>query len=282
MSATLIASTVLRLVAAAVFVYIGYRMAQRVGRERSGGPGWSFVVWWGGVAGFILTGAIASLASIAGVTALGVFITWRVLSFLALCVGIIGLLYYLFYLYTGRRGSLVPVAVFYTAVFVALMVQVFTSGPFGVDVQRWRVDLVYESPLGGTYYLLLALLILPTTVGAMAYFALFFRTQDRLMRLRIALVSWSIAIWGLSSLLARIAENDLWQMFTRAGIGLLAALVILFAYEPPARVRERLAQRSPPQDGPDAQADTKEDEEERQLRRARKQKQLQQRLKSLV
>lgn len=278
MTATLVASSLVSFVAAAVFVYIGYRMSKRFEQGDAQAAGRSFVLWWGGVAGFIFAGALAGTLAAVGVTMLGVFIAWRVVSFFAICAGIAGLVYYLFYLYTGKRGFMVPVAVFYTLIFLALMVQVVVSVPVGLDVQRWRVDLTYEVPFGGPYFILLSLLILPTTVGAMAYFLLFFKTQDRLMRMRIALVSWSIAIWGLSSLLARITENDWWQMFTRAGIGLLASLVILFAYEPPAGLRERLMERAPdvgelPQIG---------DLEERQLRRARRQRNLEDRLRVLV
>ncbi len=278
MTATLVASSLVSFVAAVVFVYIGYRMSKRVEQGHAEAAGRSFVLWWGGVAGFIFAGALAGILAAVGVTTLGVFIAWRVLSFFALCAGIAGLVYYLLYLFTGKRGFMVPVAVFYALIFLALMVQVVVNVPVGLDVQRWRVDLTYEVPFGGPYFILLSLLILPTTVGAVAYFLLFFKTQDRLMRMRIALVSWSIAIWGLSSLLARIAENDWWQMFTRAGIGLLASLVILFAYEPPAGLRERLTKRGPPA-GERPQIG---DLEERQLRRARKQKNLEDRLRVLV
>lgn len=281
MTATLVASSLARFIAAAVFVYIGYRMAQRVKSGRFEGAGRAFVLWWAGVAGFVFLGAFASILAATGVTALGVFVAWRVFSYLALCAGAGGLVYYLLYLYTGRRGFMVPVAVFYTLIFLALLVQVIASVPLALEGQRWRVDLVYETPFGAPYYLLLALLILPTTVGALAYFLLFFKTEDRLRRWRIALVSWSIAVWGLSSLLARIAENDWWQMFTRAGLGLFAALVILIAYEPPAGLRKRLMHQTPDDKEDDGRSVASGEEADR-LRRARKQRALEERLRVLV
>jgi hypothetical protein len=57
----------------------------------------------------------------------------------------------------------------------------------------------------------------------------------------VLLVSWSIIIWFVSAFLASLAglgQQDWWQITSRL-IGLIAALAILFAYQPPVWVKNR-------------------------------------------
>jgi hypothetical protein len=239
-SYSLMLSAVISTVAAVVFTYVAVRLSKRLSLS-SRMAAWAFVVWWIGVAGFLfLWNGLAVYLVVAPLDAFHALVVLRYLSYLLLCGACAALMAHLCYLFTGNRTWLVAWSVYYAGVFLGLVYLIATSDPVGVDVRRWRVGLEYVAPLGRAYQLLLMLLILPTTVGALAYFTLRFKTDDRYMRLRITLVSWSIAVWGLSSLLARIAEHDWWQVLTRSGIGLIAAGLILFAYEAPESVRRRL------------------------------------------
>lgn len=240
-TATLLVGAVMSTVAAAAFLYVGARFAWERAEEPSKTGRYAFVTWWLGVALFVfLWHAVAVYLVLMDVRVLAVFVVLRYLSFFVFTVAVAGLMMYLAYLFSGRSGWVVPVSLFFAAVFVTLLYVVTTSHPVGLEVARWRIDLVYDTPLGGLYYALLALLILPPVVGALFYFSLRFKTQDQYMAFRITLVSWAIVVWGLSSLLARFSEQDWWQVLTRSGIGLVAALMILFAYETPATVRNRL------------------------------------------
>jgi hypothetical protein len=162
---------------------------------------------------------------------------------LALCIALWGLLYYLFYLFTGNSRYFGPLLVFYAVYYVLLIYYITASVPNNVEVGRWRAAVVYSQPLRGPFFvIIIALLLLPQVLGGLAYFTVFFRVTETTQRYRVLLVSWSIIIWFLSPLLALIGgvgETDAWQVLSRL-IGLAAGLTILAAYLPPRWVKLRL------------------------------------------
>lgn len=240
---TLLFGALLSILCAGIYFYVG----QVLRRRRSDSPdsrlAWRlFVAWWYALSAATLSGAILSLLGAFGIVGLPLFTTITIVNFLAICVALYGLVFYLLYLYTGKRWILAPLSIFYIAYYGLLVYYVQASQPISVTVQPWRATLVYQNPLRGPIFsLALILLLFPPIVGGLAYFMLYFQVKPATQRYRILLVSWSIIIWFLSTFFvssAGLSDENWWQVISRL-IGLAAALTILFAYQPPSWVKRR-------------------------------------------
>jgi hypothetical protein len=240
---TLLFGSFLSVLAASIYYYVGQVLSQRRSSSDGSRTAWLlFVVWWYALAATTLSGAVLSLLGALGFVGLPLFTTFTLVNLLAICVALYGLVFYLLYLYTGNRGLLAPLTVFYIAYYILLVYYVQASGPASVEVQRWRTVLVYENQLRGPLFVTaLLLLLLPPILGGLAYFLLYFQVKSPTQKYRILLVSWSIIIWFISGLIATItglSQYDWWQVTSRL-IGLGAALAILLAYQPPAWIKRR-------------------------------------------
>ncbi|MEA3203187.1 MAG: hypothetical protein QOI63_862, partial [Thermoplasmata archaeon] len=148
-------------------------------------------------------------------------------------------------------GWFYPLGAFYGLFLLLLVYLIVRSEPVGVTTQRWQVMIKFAhenilGPAGGLVFLLL--FVGPQVVGALAYFTLFFRTDDPWARYRIGMVSLSLTVWFGSSVVAGLlgfGQDERWMLLSRL-ISLVAALVILMAYRPPAWVRRRLDGRARP------------------------------------
>lgn len=240
---TLLFSTLFALVSAGIYGYVGWRLSKRIVSSSEGRLAWtSFTLWWYGLAVTTLIGALLNLFGALSVTSLPLFVTATYINILPACIALWGLLYYLIYLFTGNRRSLLPLAVFYIIYYVLLVYYTTASIPESVEVGRWSTTLIYRTPLRGPFFVILAvLLFFPQIIGSIAYFTLYFRVTDVTQKYRILLVSGSIIVWFLSpyaALAAGLAEQDWWQLVSRF-IGLAAALTILMAYLPPHWLKQR-------------------------------------------
>ena len=137
---------------------------------------------------------------------LPLFVTITLVNFLATCVALYGLMYYLLYLFTGNRGLLGPLTVFYIAYYTLIVYYIEASGPISVVVDRWGATLHYTNQITGPlFFITLSLLVFPQIIGSLAYFTLFFRVQTATQKYRVMLVSWAVIIWFLSAFLASIS-----------------------------------------------------------------------------
>jgi hypothetical protein len=159
-----------------------------------------------------------------------------------ICLALLGLFYYLIFLFTGNSRWLKPLAILYTIYYILLVYIVTASNPVSVKLEPWNTTLSYEIPLMGPFVVLLVVLLyVSQIIGGFAYFTLYFRMSDPTQKYRILLVSWSIIIWFLSPFIAvagGLTEQDWWQLVSRL-IGLAAALTIIMAYLPPRWLKER-------------------------------------------
>jgi hypothetical protein len=240
---TLLFSALFAVTAASIYSYVGWRLSKRVISSSEARLAWgSFTIWWYGLAATTLIGGILNVLGAFGLTSLPLFVTATYLNILVICIALLGLLYYLIYLFTGNRRSLVPLAIFYMIYFFLLVYYITASTPGDVNVGRWNTTLVYRAPLTGPFFVMVVvLLLLPQIIGGLAYFSLYFRVQEATQKYRVLLVSWSIIIWFLSPLFALaggLAQQDWWQFASRL-IGLAAALTILMAYLPPRWLKQR-------------------------------------------
>jgi len=240
---TLLFSALFAVTSASIYSYVGWRLSKRVISSSEARLAWeSFTVWWYGLAATTLIGGFLNLFGAVGLTSLPLFVTATYINILVICIALLGLLYYLIYLFTGNRRSLVPLAIFYMIYFVLLIYYITASGPSSVNVGRWNTTLAYRAPLTGPLFtLLIVLLLFPQIIGSFAYVTLYFRVTEVTQKYRILLVSWSIILWFLSPFAAMaggLAQQDGWQLASRF-IGLAAALTILMAYQPPRWLKQR-------------------------------------------
>jgi hypothetical protein len=240
---TLLISTLLSLIAAGTYVYIGWWLSKRVISSVEARLAWqSFTIWWYALAATTAIRSFQNLLGALNLADLTLFTTANYVNILVLCIALWGLLYYLIYLFTGNSRSLVPLTIFYMIYYVFLVYYITASMPSNVEISRWDTTLAYRHTLSGPIFVILVvLLLLPQIIGGFAYFTIYFRVSDVTQKYRVLLVSWSIIIWFLSPLLALaggLSEQDWWQLASRL-IGLGAAVTILIAYLPPRWLKQR-------------------------------------------
>jgi hypothetical protein len=248
---TLLYSGAFALLTAAVYTWVGLK----VGR-----PGLEpdelravrmFKLWWHSLAALTYVSAAFLLLGAFGTIDLAIFVSLLYVELGVICLAFWGLAYYLAFLFTGKRGWFVPLGIFYTAFLVLLFYLIVKSQPIGVTTERWQVSIKYahENLLGtGASLVFLFLFLGPQVIGAIAYFTLYFRTDDPWARYRIGMVSLSLLAWFGSSIAAGLlgaSQDESWMLASRV-ISLAAALVILMAYRPPAWVRRRLGSPAGP------------------------------------
>ena len=240
---TLIFSAILAIVAAAIYIYIGWRLGQRAVPSFDARIAWvSFTVWWYGLAIATLIGGLLNLFGAIGLTTLPLFVTATYLNVQVTCIALLGLLYYLIYLFTGNRKWLGLLVVFYLVFYVLLVYYITASAPSGVNVERWTATVSYSIPPSSVFItLLIILLLVPQIISGLAYFLLYFRVTENTQKYRILLVSWSIILWFVSPFAAEaggLSDQDWWQVASRL-IGLAAAFTILIAYMPPRWLKQK-------------------------------------------
>ena len=241
--ATLTVSVIFAFLAAGIYAYTGWRLSKRVIAASESRLAWQFfTVWWYGLAASTLLNGLLNLMGALGVTNLALYVTATYLNLQVSCIALLGLFYYLIYLYTGNGRWLAPLAIFYTLAYVVLIYYVTRSEPVSVDLEPWNASLAYRTPLTGPFIVLLvALLFASQLLGGFVYFTLYFRVPDVTQKFRILLVSWSIIFWFLIpfvSVAAGLDGQDWWEIFSRL-LGLAAAWTILLAYWPPQWLKQR-------------------------------------------
>jgi hypothetical protein len=242
---TLVFGAILAFTAAAVYAFVGLRILDRR-LDPAAGPGEHlaarlFAVYWCGLAAYTSVNALAMFLVANGIVDPAIHNTLFHLGLLLVCLSLWGLLFYLLFLFTGRRRLLYPLTAYYVGFYVLLQYYIALRQPVGVEAHSWHIAIVYVNDAGPFFAGLLLLLVLPQIIGAIAYFTFFFRFQDATLRWRVALVSGSIIVWFGASLvggLLGLREHDWWHLTTRL-IGLMAAIVVYIAYHPPAWVRQR-------------------------------------------
>lgn len=245
---TLLFAALFDFVAAGIYIYVGWQLGRRQLSGQEAQLAWRlFIVWWFGLGATTLIGGVMNLLGAAGFTSLALFVGLTHLNLLSICAALWGLLYYLLYLFTGKKQFLAPLSLFYVAYYILLVYYLNFSRPTGVILEAWHVTLQYEKPPAGFFLMLvLIFLVFPQIIGSGAYFSLYSKVQEPTQKYRILLVSWSIIIWFSSAFLASLtgfSEQYWWQIAARL-IGLAAAFAIYLAYFPPGWIKQRYHVRS--------------------------------------
>ncbi|HKV90830.1 MAG TPA: hypothetical protein VJQ43_06535 [Thermoplasmata archaeon] len=241
MDNTALVTAIATLVAAGMYLYVGWRLFQRPVSPESRLPAAQFSLFWAALGVGTIATAVESLVAAFQTPSLALVITVTDINILLICALLWGLVSYLAYLYTGRRVAL-PLAVVYGILYVLLLYIITASQPDMVTVNSGVVGVHYATFVNGPILaVLLILLILPEFIASFAYFTLVFRTKDPTIRYRVTLVSWSLIAWfGLSFLnIGARLGGGLGAQIVGQGIGVIIAVVVLLAFFPTAGIRSR-------------------------------------------
>ena len=227
---------------AALFMFVG-RKAGRPDAQGSDLLALSmFRVWWLGVAIFLFIGGLLSLLDGQGLAGGPLGFSVAVLSMLAVCVAVWGLVFYVTYLYTGKTKSFLLGLTFYAVIFGG-MVFALASDATGMELAAWHQSVVRLAILTGPLLsgIIVAFLI-PALVALAGYAGLYRRVKSPAQRFRLGLSIGSLIIWFGLAILAwagGFADSLPWVYLGRL-LALAAALGVLIAYRPPRWVAQRL------------------------------------------
>jgi hypothetical protein len=252
MADNLLLSAAASVITGALYLYLGRVLHNRRVSAEATLARDMFALWWGLLGLLSFVGVLQIALYRAGELPIWLYMTLGQLGIWGLFAALWALQVYLMYLYTGSKRWVLPLAVFYLALYMAFVALIQWIGPPGAITDNgWmlRTDQDFTLSRGWTVALILVLLG-PQMAAAVAYASLYRKTSDRTQRYRIALLTGAILVWfGTSSLVGATSDpnpdhvNVPWQIAQRL-LSIAAALTILAAYRPPGWVRHRYAIRS--------------------------------------
>ncbi len=249
---TLALDALLAVVTALLFAYVGEIVRRRSAADDGGRRALRlFAVWWYGLAVVTLLGAVRSALVLAGNRDLATHVVLNDLSVIPLVALLWGLVSYLAFIYTGSARVFFPITILHLAILAFYGYVVASLTPSAVKVDDWMVSLQYVAEPGGWVIVgVLVTVLVPVLAVALAYGTLYFRTEDRIVRYRIGMTSGAFLLWFGSAGVASATPLGQWYWWplTARVVGLVATLMILAAYKPPAWVRSRLSGGGPGQE----------------------------------
>ena len=239
-ASTLAAGALLDALSLALYLWVGRLVLQEYpdapGRTRE-----AFATFWYGVG--IVNGLQAGLEVVAVFRDPGVplaFAVWNTRIAVALA-SFAGLVYYLLFVYTGRRRLFWSTLLFYVATFMLMQVWLMQSGPAGTDVSHWRVDLRFEhADKGALYKLVVLMFFVPPLLASAAYAMVLRMAKTPMQRHRVRLMSGSLGVYFLGLTMGYLNTGWPWWGLVENLLGIGAALVAILALRPPRAVRARL------------------------------------------
>lgn len=237
LAAMIILDGTLAIATAILYVYVG---AITLRRPTSDAPSRRavrlFAVWWFGLAALTLAGTLRTIVVLAGYTDPTLHNVYSWISIVPLVAILWGLVSYLGYIYIGRTSVFTVTSIFHALLLAGLAYLVAIRPVTSVALGDFGVQLGYATELSGPVTgILIAAIILPALAAAIGYASLYFRTNDRSARYRIAMVSGAFVLWfGIAGLATPAGLSDLesWPLASRV-IAFLATLMVLAAYQPP-------------------------------------------------
>lgn len=251
MTPNIVPAIVIYLLSGALYAFIGASLRKKTFADASDAAAWrAFRYWWFGMAANTAINILAILILAAGVTALPLFIFFSVTSTLSASFALWGLLTYLVYVFTGKTAHWLTY--FYVVFALLLFYSIYSWQPTGVTLGAWETTIQYANTPTGliaiVYVVLFILLIaVPPVIGSIGMFTLYFKVKERSAKYRALLVPLGIfALFGLAYLIPLalypfgLRTGDLpWWPYAIRTVGLLALLVIYWAYFPPTFIQKR-------------------------------------------
>lgn len=233
MDTTLLVGSLGDLTAAALFAYVGQRVARRHVSFDAYAANLAWGTWWTAIALLWTFDGLRGLAVVVGAAdrLLPVFIALHYVGIAILCLALWGLLTYITFLRTGRHTG-VLFGLLYGAGLAAALTAAALAQPDHLRAVNWMTFIEYAHPLAvpieAAFFLLL---LAPQIVGAAAYLLLARRAEGA-ARHRILLVGGALLAWvgiNLVADLARWTDADAWQLSRRL-LGIVASATIMQAY----------------------------------------------------
>ena len=220
---------------AVLLVYVGSLIARRPTKANDALAMRLFAVWWFSAATIILLASAPTLLSLLGVSDMEVIRAISIVNAAPLAIGLCSLLYYLVYIYTGRRKAIWPLAAAY-AVFFAFEIVYFTAfGPRHLEASTFAVRSVADARPPAWMRIGFGLgVAVPILAALVAYASLYPRAGEPAARRRIALVSTAFGVWFAPVLLALLLDwsRYAWFPLVYQAPGVVAAILIVMAYRP--------------------------------------------------
>lgn len=239
-SAVLALSLLINALGAGVAAVLGTRLLQNAPALDAGRAIRRLAAWWLGLAVYVTANQVALAAGIAGAGSRLVVATLTYVALVALAVALWGLVSYLAFVFTGRRGAFVVVSAFYAVQLMLGLAYLASLGPAGIEVTDDGARPLYDREPGGAGGLAyFGFFLLPPIVaaGCFAYFSR--RAPDRTTRYRSRAVGAGIFVWFFAAIAASGAGTSAALTVGGPLLGLACMLVIVSAYLPPRWLQRR-------------------------------------------
>ncbi|MFA5944094.1 MAG: hypothetical protein WC876_06480 [Candidatus Thermoplasmatota archaeon] len=236
-----------------VYAAVGYQVGRRAGAPADRLAMRMFQAWWFGLAGLSAFTPLVAILGLFDADTYGLMLILIQALLIIVFAAIAGLVYYLLYLYTGKRWVIGAVMVYFLVMIVWLEYILLAADidGYGVppdggmktfltaDGERIKTD-----PLQGLVFGLL--IAIPPILSAIAFFLLYFKTTMAEQKYRIAMISASLVVWFGSSLVGTItglsnnpSTQEAWRL-ANGSVALCASAAVYLAYKPPMWIRRRL------------------------------------------
>jgi len=232
-----VAIFVVSLGVAAVYVYVGFRIAGRPVSAGSRLASYQLGLWWAGLGASVALGGFELLLALLNAFPFAAAQTTYLVTILVDCVFLWALVGFLTYVYTGRY-HLLELSVFYVAFYIAVLYYFFSQDAYAVKFLADQAVFQYTAVPNPVLEVALVIGLLgPEIAGAALYLSLRRRTKDSAQRYRIGLVGGGILLWFALDVFVP-ATTPAW-LLTRTVLELIPGLMSLIAFFPPEWARRR-------------------------------------------
>jgi hypothetical protein len=242
-----------------VYSAVGFQVGRRPASPDAHLAKRMFQAWWYGLAGLSVFTPLVAILSALHLDTFDVMVILIQALLIIVFAAIAGLVYYLLYLYTGKRWVLGAVIAYFLVMlvwleYILMLAHIAGWGvPPGGGVKTFldaSGQRIATDPLQGLIFGLLV--AVPPLLSAVAFFMLYFRIDGLEQKYRISVVSASLVVWFGSSLVGTVTglsnnpdTQQAWQV-ANSVVALCASTAVYFAYKPPAWIARRF--NEPPEE----------------------------------
>lgn len=223
---TLLTSAVTGIVGGSLYLAVGSLLLARnpPGRSPEVDPLWFFALFWISIGTYGLLNAVWTASFLGGgAPPLGVAVAILQLKILTGVAGFYGLVAYLLSIYLGDRRVPQWLAIGYAGIYLVVDLFYQWRVPVGQHAATWGATLDYANPQGPLWGVVVVLLFVPPLLSTLAYAWLYTIVNHRGQKVRVAVISVSLAVlfmglllgwlssaipaWGLIEKLLAVAAN---------------------------------------------------------------------------
>jgi hypothetical protein len=237
-------------VGAVLYTFIGLSLGKKTFAQGADFNAWrAFRVWWFGMAVRTATTGLSMFLLAAGASSVPLHLVIDLIGAFGAAAALWGLLSYLVYVYTGKPRATLWLGIFYALFFIGIAVAIFSYQPVAVRMEDWNTAFTYQTAPGIAFTLsLLVLISFPPIIAAVGFFRLFFRVKERSQKYRALMVPLGIlTLFGIPYILPLVSflifkfpiTQEAWWPISIRLLGILALVVIYWAYFPPGFLQKR-------------------------------------------